>query len=110
MHRLFKHEQGVILVGKENVPKKLVIFWTPVVGLLILSVWIIYLGFVLFVMLLFYFCCLLLLPVMCYMKGLKERIRSNLIFWILVWVATERAIKMWHSGQEIKLIRPFCEK
>ena len=27
-----------------------------------------------------------------------------------IWVSTERAMKIWHYGQKIQLIRPFCEK
>ena len=38
---------------------------------------------------------------------------SHMAIWRLEyprWVATERAIKMWHLGKEFKLIRPFREK
>ena len=48
-----------------------------------------------------------------YSHNLAIWLHSHMALWLWLyprWVSTERAIKMLHCGQKIKLIRPFCEK
>ena len=48
-----------------------------------------------------------------YSHNLAIWLHSHMALWLWLyprWVYTERAIKMLHCGQKIKLIRPFCEK